>query len=109
MYDTKKKEHDQLSVAWPGWDAWNKKRQLRVSTQPLREDGKKVCHQLRQLRKQFCEANHITISLAACQHAGRCTGTCNSDDQELAYINSRIKKSRNIVYPKVHIEKGAHL
>lgn len=78
-----------------------------------RNDGKKVCAKLRELRNEFARANGLDWEEEDCKYDGPCAGTCEHCDGKLsglddtaAYIalrNGIDEEDVEIVYPKVEI------
>ena len=60
-----------------------------------REDGKKLCEELRQMRIDFAEANDIPFVPEHCDHNGPCAGTCPQCDAELRYLNEQIEEKKS--------------
>lgn len=48
--------------------------------------GKKICRQLKAIRKKIADANGISYSPSKCNHRGDCAGTCPACDAELRFI-----------------------
>lgn len=76
-----------------------------ISIMPPRPNGKAICARLRQLRRDFAEANGIPFSVTDCYKEEACAGTCWKCDEELKYLNREIKKRQQVVYPAAVIEE----
>ena len=51
-----------------------------------RFNGKQICEQLKQMRRQLVEANGINYIIADCPSTGPCAGTCPQCDKEITDI-----------------------
>ena len=56
--------------------------------------GKKICRQLKAIRKKIADANGISYSPSKCNHRGDCAGTCPACDAELRYIERELSLRR---------------
>lgn len=54
------------------------------------EKGKKLCQELKNIRKQIADANEIDYAPNECQHKGDCRGTCEKCEQEVRYIEHQL-------------------
>ncbi|MBR6104612.1 MAG: hypothetical protein IKP81_06115 [Paludibacteraceae bacterium] len=54
------------------------------------EKGKKLCQELKNIRKQIADANEIDYAPNECQHKGDCRGTCEKCEQEVRYIEQQL-------------------
>lgn len=55
------------------------------------ERGK--CEFLKCIRRDFCLANNVSLSIEECSYKGRCVGTCPKCEEELDYINQWRKEN----------------
>lgn len=61
-----------------------------------RPDGKKICSELREIRRKIAEENGIPFETEPCTYDGPCAGTCPKCDEEAAYIERALsEKERN--------------
>lgn len=58
------------------------------------EKGKKICNELKAIRKQIADANGIEYSPAECTHKGECKGTCPKCESEVRYLESELNMRR---------------
>lgn len=58
------------------------------------ENGKKVCNELKEVRKQIALANDIEYKSTECIHTGDCAGTCAKCEEELRYIERELNLRR---------------
>ena len=56
--------------------------------------GKKICKELKAIRKKIADANGISYSPSKCNHRGDCAGTCPACDAELRYIERALSLRR---------------
>ena len=54
--------------------------------------GKDICKTLKGIRQQIADANNIRYQPCECHHEGDCSGTCPACEQEVRYIESRLKE-----------------
>lgn len=54
------------------------------------EKGKKLCQELKNIRKQIADANEIDYAPKECQHKGDCRGTCEKCEQDIRYIEHQL-------------------
>lgn len=54
--------------------------------------GKKICNQLKTIRKQIADANEIDYQPTECTHVGPCRGTCPKCESEMRYIEQEIQQ-----------------
>lgn len=54
--------------------------------------GKKICNQLKTIRKQIADANEIDYQPTECTHDGPCRGTCPKCESEMRYIEQEIQQ-----------------
>lgn len=58
------------------------------------ERGKKLCNELKAIRKQIADANEIEYSPNECTHQGECKGTCPKCEAEMRYIENELNMRR---------------
>jgi len=58
------------------------------------KNGKKVCNELKKVRKQIADANGIEYNPAECTHQGECMGTCPKCESEVKYLENQLKIRR---------------
>lgn len=63
-----------------------------VERQAVRNDGKRICSYLRELRIKLAEANGIDYHPAACANVELCSGTCAKCDEESAYLRDELNR-----------------
>ena len=73
-----------------------------------RLDGKRVCEELKKMRKTLAEANGIEYEIVECPSVGPCAGTCRQCDKELRYLQMQLEKipKDDRVYPQFEIHAG---
>lgn len=54
------------------------------------EQGKKICNELKKVRRQIAEANGIAYSPTECHHKGNCAGTCPACEAEVKYLEHEL-------------------
>lgn len=54
------------------------------------ENGKKVCKELKAVRKQIADANGIEYVPNECSHKGDCPGTCPACEAEVRYLEREL-------------------
>lgn len=54
------------------------------------EKGRKVCNELKAIRKKIAEANDIEYTPNECTHKGECAGTCPACEAEVKYLEKQI-------------------
>lgn len=52
--------------------------------------GKKICKELKTIRKAIADANGIAYDPKPCNHRGDCDGTCPACDAEVRYIEREL-------------------
>lgn len=57
-----------------------------------RLDGKRVCEELKKMRKSLAVANGIKYKTVNCPSKGPCAGTCRQCDKELRYLQEQMEK-----------------
>ncbi len=77
-------------------------KQLVEKLQP-RFNGKRICEQLKKMRKALLEANGLDYPMVDCPMTGPCAGTCPQCDKEIAEIQRMLSEipSKMRVYPQV--------
>lgn len=58
------------------------------------KSGKKVCNELKEVRKQIAIANGIKYNPTECTHTGDCLGTCAKCEEEVKYIENELNLRR---------------
>ena len=58
----------------------------------MKEDGKEICEQLKELRKQIASDNGIPLEEHECHYEGPCNGTCPRCDGELHYLEKEVHR-----------------
>lgn len=56
--------------------------------------GKKICRELKGIRKKIADANGIKYEPTKCNHRGDCAGTCPACDAEIRYIEHELNLRR---------------
>ena len=54
------------------------------------KNGKKVCNELKRVRKQIADANDIVYTPTECNHKGDCKGTCPACEAEVRYLENQL-------------------
>ena len=54
------------------------------------EKGRKVCNELKAIRKKIAEANDIEYTPNECTHKGECAGTCPACEAEVRYLEKQL-------------------
>ncbi|MCQ2287748.1 MAG: hypothetical protein MJZ74_01475 [Muribaculaceae bacterium] len=54
------------------------------------ENGKKVCNELKAVRKQIADANGIEYAPKECTHKGDCAGSCPACEAEVKYLEREL-------------------
>ena len=54
--------------------------------------GKSTCQQLKKIRREIAEANHIPWEDSECHYEGDCAGTCPKCDAELRFLENALRK-----------------
>lgn len=72
-----------------------------------RLDGKKVCEELKKMRKSLADANGIKYKIVDCPSKGPCAGTCRQCDKELRYLQEQMEKipEEKRVYPQHKLDR----
>lgn len=58
------------------------------------KNGKKVCNELKAVRKQIADANGIEYNPTECTHQGECLGTCPKCESEVRYLENELNMRR---------------
>ena len=53
--------------------------------------GKKKCEILKSIRMQIAKDNGIDYEPCICNYDGECSGTCSKCEEELEYLNKKLK------------------
>lgn len=53
--------------------------------------GKKKCEVLKRIRMQVAKDNGIDYEPCVCNYEGECSGTCPKCEEELEYLNQKLK------------------
>ena len=56
----------------------------------MKNDGKNICRQLKEIRQQIAKDNNIPLEEHECQYEGPCNGTCPRCDAELKYLEREL-------------------
>lgn len=76
-----------------------------VCNLPHRDDGRKLCKTLRNIRKEFSKLNGIDFEFMDCSNISEiCAGTCEVCDYEAEQINRRVKKLKNVRYLEFKVD-----
>lgn len=72
-----------------------------------RLDGKKVCEELKKMRKSLADANGIKYEIVDCPSKGPCAGTCRQCDKELKYLQEQMEKipEEKRIYPQYKLDR----
>lgn len=54
------------------------------------EKGRKVCNELKAIRKSIADANGIEYTPKECNHKGECAGTCPACEAEVKYLEKQL-------------------
>lgn len=54
------------------------------------EKGRKVCNELKAIRKSIADANGIEYAPHECTHKGECAGTCPACEAEVKYLEKQL-------------------
>ena len=60
----------------------------------MMKQGKRICNELKRVRKRIADANGIVYNPTPCSHEGDCAGTCPACDAELRYIERELSLRR---------------
>ena len=80
------------------------------NTRKARRDhfGRSICNSLKEMRRQFADANGIDYEEEDCTNPNPCTGTCPYCEQKNKYLleeAAKVSQQKDIVYPKFKIKK----
>ena len=70
--------------------------------------GRSICNSLKEMRRQFADANGIEYEEEDCTNPNPCTGTCPYCEQKNKYLleeAAKLSQQKDIVYPKFKVEK----
>lgn len=70
--------------------------------------GRSICNSLKEMRRQFADANGIDYEEEDCTNPNPCTGTCPYCEQKNKYLleeAAKLSQQKDIVYPKFKVEK----
>ena len=56
----------------------------------MKEKGKDICHQLKEIRNRIATENGIPLEEHECHYNGPCSGTCPRCDAELQYLEREL-------------------
>ena len=56
----------------------------------MSNNGKDICNQLKEIRKQIASENDIPLEEHECHYDGPCKGTCPRCDAELQYLEKEL-------------------
>ena len=56
----------------------------------MRDNGKDICKQLKEIRQQIANENDIPLEEHECHYDGPCRGTCPHCDAELQYLENEL-------------------
>lgn len=56
----------------------------------MRDNGKDICKQLKDIRQQIASENDIPLEVHECHYDGPCNGTCPRCDAELQYLEKEM-------------------
>lgn len=76
-----------------------------IETPHSRLNGKKICEQLKAMRKALAHANGLTLDIPDCPSSGPCAGTCPQCDAELCELQQLLQAipEAERVYPQFEI------
>lgn len=56
----------------------------------MKDNGKDICKQLKDIRRQIADENDIPLEEHECHYDGPCNGTCPRCDAELQYLEKEL-------------------
>lgn len=56
----------------------------------MKDNGKDICKQLKEIRQRIASENNIPLEEHECHYDGPCNGTCPRCDAELQYIENQL-------------------
>ena len=71
------------------------------------KQGKKICSELKQVRRQIAESNGIKLNIPECTYEGDCKGTCPRCEAEVRYLERELEKRMRL--GKVAVVAGVAL
>lgn len=60
------------------------------------KNGKKLCNELREVRRKIAEANDIPYAPEGCTHEDDCMGTCPKCEAEVRYIERQLNARQRL-------------
>lgn len=60
------------------------------------EKGKRICRQLRKIRRQIARENDIALVTTECRHKGSCLGTCPKCEAEIRYLEEQLAERKRL-------------
>lgn len=60
------------------------------------DNGKNICKQLKEIRKEIARENNIPLESRECTYSGPCNGTCPYCDAELRYLEEELSHRSHI-------------
>lgn len=60
------------------------------------ENGKKICSQLKEIRKEIARENNIPLESRECTYQGPCNGTCPHCEAELKYLEEELTRRSHL-------------
>lgn len=60
------------------------------------KNGKKLCNELREVRRKIAEANDIPYAPEVCTHEDDCMGTCPKCEAEVRYIERQLNARQRL-------------
>lgn len=78
-----------------------------VETPHSRMNGKKVCEQLKEMRRALVRANGLTLDIPDCPSTGPCAGTCPQCDAELRQLQQLLEGIPELerIYPQFPVQE----
>lgn len=77
-----------------------------------KDNGKKICGVLREIRICIAERNNIRLAHHECKNTGPCSGTCVLCDAELQYIQNQLDKLETngfkVYIPKINLRDSSY-
>lgn len=60
----------------------------------MKEEGKDICQQLKEIRRQVADDNNIPLEQPECTYEGPCDGTCPHCEAEVQYLEQELERRR---------------
>jgi len=60
----------------------------------MKKDGKSICRQLKEIRKQVADENNIPLEQHECRYEGPCDGTCPRCEAEVKYLEQELHRRK---------------